>query len=554
MVIYRKYRPKTFTDMVGQSSIKLTLQNEIEQDNFVHAYLFCGPRGLGKTTAARLFAKAINCTNRKKGDSEPCNKCDSCNDINQSKSLDLMEIDAASHTGVDNVRANIIENTRFAPHKSKYKVFIIDEVHMLSISAFNALLKTLEEPPSHAIFILCTTELHKIPETIISRCQRFDFKKVTAPEQIKRLEKIAKTEGVSLEPKIYQVIASRSEGCMRDAETMLGQVLSLGDKKITFEQASLVLPTTEIRLIIEFVSLISRSNNSDALDFINNLIEQGIDLEIFARELVEFLRKLMLIKSNTSKSKMFEFDSGTEKDIKQILTVLNIDDLLDFIRIFLQAGFEIKSSPIPQLPLELAVIKICSSQEDSKPVASFTNSTKFRNPAITNQDKNQTEPIPIENNRESTKGIKSKQQHKSINQKNNSNQDSSAKLRKIKQHWHQIIQSGHQNSRDLLFVTEKMVFPVSINNSQLTVGFKYDLHKSRFDSNGNKEIFEKVISDITQEKLTVMSKTLKPSELAELEIAEFEQNPTDKNLNNTKVTEDNIIEQVLDSFGGEIVA
>src|SRR3989339_1919745 len=189
--LYRKYRPQKFSELIGQNHIKITLQHELERGEIGHAYLFCGPRGLGKTTTARLFAKAVNCVNRKDGESEPCNKCNSCTSIMTGNSVDMIEIDAASHTSVDNVRENIIENARFTPTSSKYKVFIIDEVHMLSISAFNALLKTLEEPPAHAIFILCTTELHKVPETIVSRCQHFDFKKVAPAEAIKRLKMIA---------------------------------------------------------------------------------------------------------------------------------------------------------------------------------------------------------------------------------------------------------------------------------------------------------------------------------------------------------------------------
>src|SRR3989344_5558425 len=184
--LYRKYRPQTFAEVVGQNHIKTTLQNELEKDKIAHAYLFSGPRGLGKTTMARLFAKAVNCLTRKSGQSEPCNQCNSCQEVITGRSLDVIEIDAASHTGVDNVRENIIENSRFTPTSRKFKVFIIDEVHMLSTSAFNALLKTLEEPPEHAIFILATTEIHKVPETIVSRCQHFDFHKVPTADIVKR--------------------------------------------------------------------------------------------------------------------------------------------------------------------------------------------------------------------------------------------------------------------------------------------------------------------------------------------------------------------------------
>ncbi|PIT89446.1 MAG: DNA polymerase III, subunit gamma and tau, partial [Candidatus Levybacteria bacterium CG10_big_fil_rev_8_21_14_0_10_36_7] len=188
LALYRKYRPQVFSDIVGQNHIKVTLKNEIETGSLGHAYLFSGPRGSGKTTTARIFAKALNCLNRKKNESEPCNKCESCREIIDGNSLDLLEMDAASHTGVDNVRENIIHNSRFTPVKRKYKIFIVDEVHMLSISAFNALLKTLEEPPSYVVFILATTETHKIPLTIKSRCQHFSFGRVGVEDMISKLK------------------------------------------------------------------------------------------------------------------------------------------------------------------------------------------------------------------------------------------------------------------------------------------------------------------------------------------------------------------------------
>ena len=194
LALYRKYRPQIFAELVGQNHIKTTLQNELATGKVAHAYLFSGPRGLGKTTVARLLAKAVNCLKRQAGESEPCNQCDACKEIVDNRSLDVIEIDAASNTGVDNVRENIIGNSRFTPTSRKYKVFIIDEVHMLSLSAFNALLKTLEEPPPYAIFILATTEIHRVPPTIISRCQRFDFRKVGLADVVERLNKIVNAE------------------------------------------------------------------------------------------------------------------------------------------------------------------------------------------------------------------------------------------------------------------------------------------------------------------------------------------------------------------------
>lgn len=365
--LYRKYRPQNFKDLIGQNHIKITLQNEIELGEIGHAYLFCGPRGLGKTTSARLFAKAINCENRQKGESEPCNKCSSCLDVINGSSVDTIEIDAASHTGVDNVRENIIENARFTPTKSKYKVFIIDEVHMLSTAAFNALLKTLEEPPAHVIFILCTTETHKLPQTIISRCQRFDFKKVSAGEMFDLLANVIKAEGKKVTDDVIKNIVTHSEGCVRDAQSLLGKILTLGDD-IDMDQAELVLPRTDFRSIAEFLGFLAEKNPTGAIELINKLVEDGVDLQIFTDGLIEFLRKILLLKVNYNLSDFgIELDEESQKATEKLAEVLTYEKLISAIELFMEKAQDLKNATIIQFPLELAVIEfdrdiVCKDQ------------------------------------------------------------------------------------------------------------------------------------------------------------------------------------------------
>src|SRR3989339_1718223 len=277
--LYRKYRPLTFKDLVGQNHIKTTLEYEVASGKIAHAYLFCGPRGIGKTTIARILAKSINCQNRKDKEYEPCDQCSSCLDVKNDKSLDIIEIDAASHTGVDNVRENIISASRIAPTSLKYKVFIIDEVHMLSNQAFSALLKILEEPPKNVLFILCTTEIHKIPATIISRCQRFDFRRLGTPDMMKKLKFIVNKEKIKIDDKILSAIARQSEGHMRDAESLLGQVVSIGGKEISAEEADLVIPRSDLGAALGLIGFLAKKDAGRAIELINKSAEEGVQLK-----------------------------------------------------------------------------------------------------------------------------------------------------------------------------------------------------------------------------------------------------------------------------------
>ncbi len=317
--LYRTYRPSQFSDLVGQKHVSTTIQNQFSAGNLAHAYLFCGPRGVGKTTTARLVAKLANCQSPKKN--EPCNACFACEQIASGSSLDIYEIDAASNTDVENVRENIIKSVRFAPNQLKKKIFIIDEVHMLSTSAFNALLKTLEEPP----------------ETIVSRCQRFDFRRIPNQEMIQRLQGIVKQEGIEVEDDVLSQIVKHSGGCARDAESLLGQVLALGDKKITMEEASLVLPATTTVLVQTFLDHLFAKEARACVEDLNTFIEQGVDLKSFLDDVIETLREQL-------------FDSKHSAFVRQAILSL------------LEAKAKIRLDHLPQLPVELAIVELCEGK------------------------------------------------------------------------------------------------------------------------------------------------------------------------------------------------
>ncbi|OGZ70715.1 MAG: DNA polymerase III, subunit gamma and tau [Candidatus Staskawiczbacteria bacterium RIFCSPHIGHO2_12_FULL_38_11] len=359
VVLYRKYRPQEFDEIIGQEHIVQTLTNSIKSGSLSHAYLFCGPRGSGKTTIARIFAKAVNC--QAKTGEKPCNKCNSCVEIMASKSMDLVEIDAASHTGVDDVR-ELISGIKFSPVKSKYKIFIIDECHQLSKSAANALLKTLEEPPAHAIFMLATTEAHKMIPTIISRCQRFDFKRLHTSEIIKKLEFILKKEGVKFEPSALSLIALNARGSFRDAESLLDKCINFTgqDKLITAKEVKDLLGVVEVGQISKFVDFIVRQNAQEAIVSINAMADEGVDLQEFAKTLVFYLRQCLLFKINPAFLTMESSGFSTEEiaKIKEQTEKLPEKGIQNMLELFIDAENKMKYATILQLPLELAVIDI----------------------------------------------------------------------------------------------------------------------------------------------------------------------------------------------------
>jgi len=332
--LYRKWRPQNFSEIVGQQHVTRTLQNAFAAGRVSHAYLFCGTRGTGKTTTAKVLAKALNCVEGPGG--QLCNSCDNCRAVNEGHSMDVIEIDAASNRGIDEIR-DLREKINFSPSSCRYRVYIIDEVHMLTNEAFNALLKTLEEPPAHVIFVLATTEPHKVPVTILSRCQRFDFRPISAPEMVGRMQEVAGKTNLEISEEALYVISRVADGSLRDALSIMDQASSLGEGKITPEEIHRILGTVNEDVIISMTENLVKGNTSDAVRMIDTLIAEGKDLRIFARQMGSYLREL-LVKSM----------AGDEKDRRLLLQIT---------KLLVQYEQEMKWSSQPRLLFELFVFE-----------------------------------------------------------------------------------------------------------------------------------------------------------------------------------------------------
>ncbi|HSR89045.1 MAG TPA: DNA polymerase III subunit gamma/tau [Candidatus Udaeobacter sp.] len=510
--IYRKYRPQKFADIVGQQHIIKTITNEITSDKIAHAYLFSGPRGTGKTTLARLLAKSINCQDRKKDKFEPCGTCSACTEITNSHSIDVIEIDAASHTGVDNVRENIIDNAQFKPTKLKYKVFIIDEVHMLSTSAFNALLKTLEEPPSHVIFILATTEQHKLPATIISRCQRFSFKRVGYDDMLGRLEEICKNEKIKIDKKVLERIINKSDGCMRDAESLLGQVLSLDLKNISAEDAEMILPTSNVETVLEFINFILEKETSSGLKLINQLVGDGVNLEQFVYDCLEVLRLLMILQID-SQTKNINTDYSAEavKTLKKLSAKISAPQLIKMIESLIARRQEIKSAPMPQLPLELFIVEFTCAPDISNSDISAVIPTKKEESLSGKEKEMDRDPSSAK----ASLGMTAlPEKHHSISQTIKDAVSSithgapiKTTLEEIKAKWDELIQAIAKDNHSLGFIL-KMCKIEDISNDGLRVSVPYSFHKDKLDENKTKKTIEQYLTDFFSERIMLHCEVL----------------------------------------------
>ena len=386
--LYRAYRPQVFEDVSGQEAIITTLKHAIEENRIAHAYLFCGPRGTGKTTVAKLFAKAVNCLN----DNKPCGECENCKAIENSSHPDVIEIDAASNNGVEEVR-HLIDKVKYAPVSGKYKVYIIDEVHMMSTGAFNALLKTLEEPPAHVIFILATTEPHKILPTIISRCQRFDFTSLTEQELIDRMKIVLLEENKTYEDSAIIQIAKLANGGMRDALSILEQCLAYNDQHLSLKDVNAIYGIVSMEDKIRLIKMILSGDMENALKSLDKMDHNGIDIKRLTYDLIDILKDTVIYK-NTNNTQILSVMN--QEDIKQIVPYITSDEALSFIDILIHATEKYVKAVNPHIYFELSVLKMCNHDHQEAQVIKNKDVQKEKDEEIQFIEEDTEEPPIID--------------------------------------------------------------------------------------------------------------------------------------------------------------
>ena len=504
VVFALKWRPKNFDEVIGQEHIVSTLKNSLVKNRLAHAYLFCGPRGVGKTSLARILAKSLNCKN---GPTlTPCQVCPACVEIAQSRSMDVIEIDGASNRGIDEIRT-LRENVKFSPVSGKFKIYIIDEVHMLTPEAFNALLKTLEEPPEFVKFIFATTHPHKVIPTILSRCHRFDFRRIPVTEIIAQLEKIVKEENIAIDKEVLFAIAKSSDGSLRDAESILDQLVSFAKEKVTLKDVISVLGVVEQDALFEITDKIIQKDALAALELFNKIIDEGKDTGVFLSYLIEHFRNLMVAKISRADSRLIDLPQDICERLLKQADAFTLDEIFSTFNVMVNTQETAKRMDSVRIPLEISLVKLAQEKKDSglkAPVKEARN------------DPPQTDDPPA----------------------NNESAAISVTLDEIRNNWQNLIER-------LKFVKISVATylnegnPEKLAGSALTISFAKDssLHKESLERKENKAIIEKAIAELLNCQLRI--NFILSKEDAKKQEEQDENNP--------------MIKSVLDAFGGKIV-
>ncbi|NMB70070.1 DNA polymerase III subunit gamma/tau [candidate division WWE3 bacterium] len=508
---YTKYRPQKFSEIARPNEVAEAISKQVATGKTVHAYLFVGPRGTGKTSTARILAKALNCEKvDKQGD--PCGECSVCMAIKEGSFIDLHEIDAASNRGIDDIR-DLKDRIKLAPAIGKVKVYIIDEVHMLTMEAFNALLKTLEEPPKNTVFILCTTELHKVPETIKSRCQMFKFKRATTAQLVEKLSKIAKSEKAKISREDLEKISRASVGGFRDAETLLQQVVE-GEVSVD----SLISLTSK-HSMEDFVKSLWDKNTKDSLNIVDSTFDDGIDLYVWVGELLRYVRSMLLLKSGFSID-MLDFPEELFED-KKLMESIDIPWLVFVVEQVSLAHAQIKMAYLPQLPLEIAVLNIIGQQGNSTVFAPEAKPSDpgSPNPVISGGSTTKAFKVSSEKLSSADKGYKESDKESKKAEKVEVVENALFTLDQINEKWNDILNKVKELNSTVQALL-KAGKPFAVNGKFILIEVYYSFHKERLESNKNRVIVEKALAELFGIPLSIKCELSnnKPKHLSDREV------------------------------------
>lgn len=511
--LYRQYRPKTFDEILGQSHITTILKNQVSRGNIGHAYLFSGTRGTGKTSAAKVLSRAVNCLDLKDGN--PCNQCSICKGILDESLMDVIEMDAASNRKIEDIR-ELKEKVIYPPSKAKYKVYIIDEVHMLTNEAFNALLKTLEEPPRHLMFILATTEPERLPQTILSRCQRFDFKRLSRNDLINGMNEITKKQGIHVEERVLQLIAKNSDGAMRDALSLLDQCIAYDDKSITYDDALRILGIANVDLLFDLVDAIKVGNAEAALGMVDKIIQEGKDIPQFLKDMIHHYRNLVIVK--TSKSPENLVDWGEISQYKDQTIDADLSLLMASLEILTEAETAMKWSLQPRIILEMSVIRLMnlksqiSLEERVRKLEMGLHKAPQREEGYSDEREQKTilERKPeaekrklVENKLDSEPEAKKAVKKEEVEEKRTANGPGS--IEDVRKSWPKIMQAI--KSKKINIYALVMEGEVSqLNGNRITLSYKdgFEFHKDAVNSPQNKTFLEELLTDFFGQKMELL--------------------------------------------------
>ena len=510
--LYRKWRPKTFDDIIGQEHVTTTLKNQIANDRIAHAYLLCGTRGTGKTSTAKVMAKALNCLNPKDGN--PCNECEMCKKISQGLAIDVTELDAASNNGIDKIR-DIIDDTKYPPQEGKYKIYIMDEVHMLSMVAVNAFLKTLEEPPQNVIFILATTDPQRLPITILSRCQRFDFKRISTKDLTERLRTIVTAQGVLADDKSLDLIARVSDGAARDALSILDQAISMGDGSVNYDNLVEMLGLVTNEYLFDITSAIIEKNVEKAMVVIEKVVFAGKDMYLFIKDLIEHYRNLLMLKVTSNPQEVLDMSLENIKLLDEQSKRIRVEEIMRDIRILQEAEGNAKLSKQARLYLELAAIKMCKIEYDTSNEVILTRINKLeeaiKNGSITVVQGNKTEPVQKNNNlRNNVANSGNNIEKKPKTQEKNSSLENSNSLGKsktsdVQRAWKDILETFKSRRAMIIFASIVTGKVVDCTDGIVTIKYdaQYSFNKQRLEKPENIKVINEVFSEVMRENLKV---------------------------------------------------